>query len=231
MNRLNYPGAKGGQGIRAFLLNYIPISRRYFSLFYGKGSFENLKVFENIQWICSEKNQDLQSFSTATAKVVYFDYKKLVDDFNFTSDDFIFCDPPYMLSTRTSGRSYYKHEFTDEMHIDFLETMRMLKCRILITHPKCAMYDEMLNSWNCIEFSYQTRAGLFNDAVYFNYDVRNLPLITYDFLGANRTERQQIKRQRANFVKKMKSLSFHERQSILNALDQNNLLQRYEQSR
>ena len=108
---MSYPGNKGGQGIREFLINYIPIAERYFSLFYGQGGFENCKLTKGINWQCSEIFPELKLFSTLTAVIVESDYRDLISKNNFTKTDFIFADPPYLFEKRKNGRKYYKHEF------------------------------------------------------------------------------------------------------------------------
>lgn len=212
-------GNKGGQGIKEPLLNCVPIANRYFSLFYGQGGFENLPDFKNIKWSCSEKCQGLQSFSTMQASIVENDYKSLIDKNNCTSDDFVFADPPYMLSTRRSGKRYYKHEFSTENHIEFLSYASGSPAMWLITHPPCALYNRLLQSWLKIPMGYQTRNGYFEDCIWLNFNPKLVELVTYKYLGNNFIERQQIKRKRANLVKKFKALTFHEQQAILQELD------------
>ena len=216
----NYVGSKGGLIIKSFLFNYVPKVKRYFSLFYGKGSFENLQEFDNVNWICSEKNTELQLFSSMTAVIAYLDYKYLIEENVFTADDFLFCDPPYMFSTRLSGQKYYKHEFTENDHILFLNLIKDIPAKILITHPKNELYTSMLPGWNCVEFSYQTRNGTFTDAIYFNYASGDIELLTYDYLGKDFIDRQRIKRKNKNLIKKIKNLSFHERMMLYEKLNQ-----------
>lgn len=220
----NYTGNKGGQTIKPILANLIPSSRRYFSLFLGGGGLENSKEFVECNWIVSEKNPDLQLKAATSAAVVFSDYKDLIENFNFTSEDFIFCDPPYLLEKRKSGRSYYKHEFSFPEHVVFLNCIRSLKANILITHPECDLYDSMLKGWFKIPFSYMTRKGWFNDCVYLNYLHCSVELVTYKYLGNDRTTRQQIKRKRKNFISKFEKLHFHEQRAIVNDMRKKGLL-------
>ncbi|MCP4178122.1 MAG: hypothetical protein GY756_10175 [bacterium] len=214
----NYTGNKGGLNISHFLINYIPLSKRYFSLFYGQGGLENSPLLSGVNWLCSEKDHALHSFSTTSAVIVESCYKDLVATFTFTQDDFIFADPPYLFSTRLSKKPIYKHEFDIPEHEVFLDYMISLNCRILITHPYSALYAKKLENWSFVPFQYQSRGGLFKDGIWFNFAPGNVALVNYSCLGHNNIKRQQIKRKRLRFVNKFNALSFHEKQAIIQEL-------------
>ena len=211
----NYPGNKGGQGIREFLVNYIPKSNRYFSLFYGGGGFENCKYMKTITWTCAEINPDNTKYETDTAVITFSDYRYLIAKINFTQDDFVFADPPYLFSTRLSGKKIYKYEFTKPQHIEVLNYISSLNSKILITHPKNALYDRLLPNFNCIEFEYMTHGGWFKDAIYFNYSTADIELVNYATLGENFTERQQIKRKRKSMINKIEKLPILQQKALI----------------
>ena len=215
----NYVGNKGGQGIREFLINYFPKSERYFSLFYGAGGFENCSLTNGSEWVCSEINPANKIYETETAVIVYSNYKNLLTDNEFTQNDFVFSDPPYLLRLRLSQKKYYKFEFDIPDHIEFLDYASGIKAKHLITHPKCDLYDSMLPDYECIEFSYQTRGGEFNDAIYINYSPEAIELFNYNGLGKNFTHRQQIKRKRKNLIKKVKAWPVHDREAFFRELN------------
>lgn len=215
----NYPGNKGGQGIRETLFNYTPACKRYFSLFFGSGGFELRPEFKNIPWIIAEKNPKLQSIATSKDLVTFSDYRDLVANYNFTSDDFIFCDPPYIFETRKNSRRYYKNEFTIHDHEAFLNYIVPSKAKVLITHPKHKLYSTALAVWNCYTLRYMSRAGWFNDAIWCNYTPENVVLFNYNFLGNDRTTRQMIKRKRQNIIRKINALPFHEKMAIFKQLN------------
>lgn len=219
----NYVGNKNVPGVIEFLVNRIPKSERYFSLFMGGAGLENSVYTGDITFYCSEKDTSLWD-NRGENLVLFENYQELIEHFNFTADDFIFADPPYMFSTRRSRNKYYKHEFYDQDHIEFLNYMRSIKAKVLITHPKNELYTENLTGFSIEEFTYMTRSGMFNDAIYYNYDYSSIELINYNGLGANFTERQAIKRQRINIVNKFKNLSLHKRMALIEDLKKENLL-------
>lgn len=71
-----------------------------------------------------------------------------------TPDVFIYCDPPYVLDTRKSN--LYKHEMTDEKHIELLEVLRQHPGKVLISGYENRLYERSLQGW--YKISKQTRA-------------------------------------------------------------------------
>lgn len=225
MTMNKYVGNKDFSNVIHFLINRLPLSKRYFSLFHGSGGLEKSSFTKEALFICAEKDPDCKKYEDPTrSKIEYSDYKDLIEAFVFASEDFIFADPPYEFSTRTSGTKYYKYEFNTSDSIEFLEYMISLPCKIMITHPKCDLYDKYLKDWSKEEFSYMTRGGWFKDCAYMNYSRSDIELLNYNALGKDFTDRQRIKRQRANVVNKWKNFDPHIRKAIIKDLKKNNLI-------
>lgn len=58
----------------------------------------------------------------------------------------IYCDPPYVLSTR--NRKAYGNEMSDEDHLELLDTLKKHKGPVLISGYDCPLYDAELVSWH-----------------------------------------------------------------------------------
>jgi DNA adenine methylase len=59
-----------------------------------------------------------------------------------------YCDPPYVLSTRSEGGNrYYRHEMSDEDHSAFLQAVNDLSGMVIVSGYPCALYDEALAGW------------------------------------------------------------------------------------
>jgi site-specific DNA-adenine methylase len=203
----NYIGNKDFSNVIHFLVNRLPKSKNYYSLFYGSGGLEKSIYTADAKFICAERNPDCKKHETSmTATIEYLDYKDLIEENVFTPDDFVFADPPYMFSTRRAGKKYYKFEFNLEDHKGFLRRMLSLPCRVMITHPECDLYNEYLKGWKRVDLKYMTQQGWFTDSVYMNYEPENIELLNYDCLGKDFTDRQRIKRQRKNIINKFKNL-------------------------
>lgn len=220
-----YVGNKNFGGVLHEIINRIPKSSRYFSLFYGAGGIENSEYTSEAFFICAEKNpENIKYQKELCSSIEYNCYTDLIEDNVFKISDFIFSDPPYMFSTRTSGRKYYKYEFSDTDHFRFLSYIRDIKAKCMITHPECDLYDSELSKWIKHPIKYMTHSGIFNDCIWTNYELGSIELLNYSLLGENFTDRQRIKRQRAGIVKKFKNLPFHVRMAIIEEFKKESLI-------
>jgi hypothetical protein len=67
---------------------------------------------------------------------------------------------------------------TEERHRNLLETLRKVRGKVLLTHPKCPLYEEMLSGWQVIEVTYRNTSAIgkgsegakVKDAIWLNYD-------------------------------------------------------------
>jgi DNA adenine methylase len=60
----------------------------------------------------------------------------------------IYADPPYVLSTRT--RKQYRHEMTDQDHIELLETLLLHKGYVMLSGYDNDIYNDYLQGWKKI---------------------------------------------------------------------------------
>jgi DNA adenine methylase len=61
-----------------------------------------------------------------------------------------FVDPPYMHETRymqSSGRGCYKHEMSDQDHVELLDTLQSLKGMVIVTGYETDLYNQSLHDW------------------------------------------------------------------------------------
>lgn len=69
---------------------------------------------------------------------------------NDTEETLHYLDPPYVLDTRSKGKSTkaYKFEMQDQQHIDLLEFIQTLKGKVVISGYDHGIYDSILLGWN-----------------------------------------------------------------------------------
>lgn len=60
----------------------------------------------------------------------------------------IYCDPPYVLSSRSGGKKQYKHEMTDRDHEELLAVLRAHRGPVLISGYRSELYDRELEGWH-----------------------------------------------------------------------------------
>ena len=86
-----------------------------------------------------------------------------------TSDVFIYADPPYLHSTR---KNYlYKHEMTDDDHMEMLNTLRQHPGQVMISGYENDLYNSVLKGWRKIKKDTLAENGVKREEVlWMNYD-------------------------------------------------------------
>lgn len=135
----------------------------------------------------------------------------------FTGRELVYCDPPYLMSTR-SGRRFYKHEMADVDHRRLLRAVRALPCPVLISGYWSKLYVEALDGWRSIHFEAMTRGGhTATEWLWFNFPE---PLTLHDdrFLGEGFRKREQLKRKKLRWVARLRAMPLLDRQALLSAI-------------
>jgi hypothetical protein len=135
------------------------------------------------------------------------------------SEAFVFCDPPYVLSERATGR-IYECELTDQDHQRFLGTVTMINAaryQIMICGYSCQLY-EALDPWESIDHRVPTRGGLQDERIWMNYD-KPVQLHDYRFIGDGRRSRERIRRRQNNWREQLNQMSEQERLAMLEVLN------------
>lgn len=131
---------------------------------------------------------------------------------------FIYCDPPYLWSTRTSNKRY-AHEFSEADHLYLLGRLAMLSyagAQIAISGYPSEMYDEELADWNSIEYQVMTRGGPRTEKLWMNYELD--AAFSSAYAGSNFTDRQRIKRKAQRWAKNFSSMPAGERMAVMSAM-------------
>ena len=68
-----------------------------------------------------------------------------------TPDMFVYADPPYLHSTRTTTREYGEYEMTDDDHHGLLFALKKFRGKVMLSGYRSALYDRMLQGWNLTE--------------------------------------------------------------------------------
>ncbi len=136
---------------------------------------------------------------------------------SFTGHELVYCDPPYLRSTRTA-RALYQHELTDVDHRHLLRVLRALPCMVMISGYSSTLYAKELKSWNCKSYQTTTRGGApAAEWVWFNYPPP-VELHDYRFLGADYRERERIHRKQKRWTARLRRMPVLERQALLAAI-------------
>jgi DNA adenine methylase len=211
--KMRYFGGKNLSGLYQWIINEIPLHEIYIEPFAGSaaiarlirpgarkivcemsipdpGIYEGLEIFEGCGIQFLKENNHLCGPRT-----------------------FIYCDPPYLLETRKSGKRY-KYEWDRKMHEEFLELILSIPAAIMISGYDSGLYNSMLPGWRKEERFCVTRSGaLAKECIWMNY---NEPALLHDcnYAGQNFTDRQRIKRKADRWVKNLMSMPDPERQRV-----------------
>jgi DNA adenine methylase len=140
---------------------------------------------------------------------------QFLKDFPFAGrEELVYCDPPYLLQTRTTDKRYrYRHDYTDQDHIELLDILQGLPCKVMLSGYPSDLYDQTLKGWNHIEVQVMNHAGVRTEKIWYNFEIDRYHWATY--AGKNYTDRQSIRRKAANWGRKYREMPRHERMAIL----------------
>lgn len=200
-----YFGGKGGQVAIRRIINAMPPHDVYIEPFLGAGSIFRIKRPALVRSVGLELSARVAACWSGCCPPGYqveqanaFDrLPQLVAELQAEGIDplrvVVYCDPPYLLSTRRNPVPTYEHEFTDAGHIAFLAMVHALPCRVLVSHLPCELYATALRAWHTFTFNNTTRHGLQLEQVWCNFPPSPL-LHEYTYVGDNKRHREQIRR-------------------------------------
>ena len=151
--------------------------------------------------------------------VINGDAVEFLKGYSFSGNEFVYCDPPYLMETRKSGQLYL-FEYEPDQHVELLETIKKLPCSVMISGYQSDLYDSHLRGWSVRSFAAQTRGGSpATEYVWFNYP-EPVKLHDYSYLGCNFRERERIKRKKQRWVNRLEKMPMLERRALLKAIDE-----------
>lgn len=222
-----YPGGKNGSGVYQRIINMMPPHAFYIEPFLGGGAIlrhkrpapmANIGIDIDAAVIAAFRSSE----QLAAATVICGDgLNFLIDtDLVFRPDTLVYCDPPYLMSTRSSKRPYYEHEFaTEKEHKLLLLLLRSLTCMVMISGYASSLYDELLPDWRVEKFQTVNRAGkVVMEHVWCNFPVP-MELHDYRWLGDTFRQRELIKRKQARWRKRLAGMDSQERYALLSVLE------------
>lgn len=213
-----YPGGKGASFQK--LINLMPPHEVYIEAHLGGGAVIRNKRLAS-QNIGIELDPEVIDMWRKTQKIDFelihgeaIDYLK---SYQFAGQELVYCDPPYLRDTRKKRGRLYKYEYSVKQHIELLEVIKSLPCKVMISGYKSALYMESLKGWYTYYFKAGCHHGIAIEWVWMNYPPP-VELHDYRYLGSNFRERERIKKKSGIWVNKFKSMPVLERQALLNRI-------------
>jgi hypothetical protein len=127
----------------------------------------------------------------------------------------VYCDPPYLQATRSSGRRY-RFDYDDQDHVELLGLLKSLPCAVMLSGYPSRLYDELLRGWQSVELQVMNQAGVRTEKLWFNFTLDRVHWARY--AGKNRTHRQSVKRKAENWGRRYQALPRAERLAVLAAM-------------
>lgn len=195
---MQYPGGKNASGVYQRIINQIPPHTTYIEPFLGFGAIMRLKKPADCSIGIDADMDIIKKWEDWGAGhiVQHGDAISFLCSYEWQGGEFVYCDPPYLKSTRSTKDKLYRHEFwTEEQHEELLTVLLSLPCTVALSGYKSELYDRMLKGWRVMSYTvYLRRHGKATEYLWMNYP-EPLELHDYQYLGDDYRERENIKKQ------------------------------------
>lgn len=223
-----YPGGKGGSGTYQTIINQIPPHRIYIEPFAGFGAIMRMKrpascsiAIDADPGLMEVWKTDRRFTNIPNLHIYCCNALTWLANEDLEEDVFVYCDPPYLLETRSTGRLFYDYEMEDpETHTRLIEILKGLRCMVALSGYASSLYDELLSDWRRIEYDSMTRgARVAREVLWMNYPEPKA-LHDYQYLGQNYRERERIKRKKKRWRARLENMESLERYALLDTIQE-----------
>lgn len=221
---MSYPGGKNGSGVYHRIINQMPPHKVYVEAFLGGGAVMMRKrpahVNIGLDLSLSALDKFKDEYPYPERLDLYHDNALVYLNSNpWDSNMLVYCDPPYLLATRSSKREMYDHEMNRAEHQRLLDIIAQLPCMVMISGYYSEMYAEALRDWRTITYQTRTRGGTTRtEWLWMNYP-EPIALHDYQYLGDNYRERERIKRKRHRWMSRLREMPHLERLAIIRDIE------------
>jgi site-specific DNA-adenine methylase len=136
-------------------------------------------------------------------------------EYAYRGRELVYCDPPYLHATRSSGRRY-RFDYEEQDHLELLRLLKRLPCAVILSGYPSGLYDEQLCGWQSLELQVMNQAGVRTEKLWLNFRPDRVHWARY--AGRNYTHRQMIKRKADNWARRYAAMPPAERLAVLSAL-------------
>jgi DNA adenine methylase len=211
---MTYPGGKG----RAFhrIISLMPPHATYVETHLGGGSILRRKrparrsIGVEIDAAVIEQWRDL---ALPGLELVHGCAVDFLRQFSFSGNELVYVDPPYWPDSRRRTRCY-RHDYTREHHLELLDTIRELPCRVMVSGYANATYDDALRGWERHIVLNQTQTGPAEEVLWTNFQPDHR-LHDYTYVGHDFRDRERIKRSRQTQIERLRRAPPIERAAML----------------
>ena len=210
-------GSKGGAGVWQTIINQMPPHRAYIEPFLGWAVVMKAKLPADRNIGIDRDADRIQSarLDLPTAELTIGDGGlAFLSALNGAAASWVYCDPPYLLETR-SGSQRYSFQLSD--HSRLLDVLLRLSCPVILSGYHSTLYAETLRTWRAVTFTGVTRGGPRTEYLWCNFP-EPIELHDYRYLGRNFRERDNLKRMKHRWKQKLATMPPLKRHALFAAL-------------
>ncbi len=214
---MRYPGGKG----KCFqqIINLMPSHTTYIESHLGGGAVLRHKKPAEINIGIDADARVISRWQAEypeVCRLVHGDATNFLATYPYTGGELIYCDPPYLKSTRRKAR-LYRHDLEHPDHVRLLDVLKTLPCKVMISGYHSELYRDSLSEWNCTSFATRTQADVRMEFLWCNFQP---PQHLHDgtHLGATFRERQSIKRRHQRWLERLNGMPPAERGHLLSLI-------------
>lgn len=211
-----YFGSKATSGLCQAIIALMPPHDTYIESHLGGGAIMRRKPPAPRNIGIDLDRHALERFQCAyPVELVHGCALRFLAEYDYRGRELIYCDPPYLKATRSSGRRY-RFDYEEPDHLKLLGLLKKLPCPVILSGYPSALYDESLPGWQSLELQVMNQGGVRTEKVWFNFRPERVHWARY--AGKNFTDRQRIKRKAENWGRRYRALPPGERLAVLSAL-------------
>ena len=242
-NGVGYPGGKGVPGLASWICSRFPSHVYYAEPFAGKGAIYRAKTpclrsflidsdCFTVDWWKRRSAAGLDESDVGGSRrhrrrgymEVFHGcgirFCELAAEWG-PSDLLVYCDPPYLLETRSKKR-IYRNEMSDSDHLRLLNAITAISGPVLISGYWSELYASKLSKWKCAKRFVMTRGGVKRkECLWSNPAAARASSgvsMEYSDLGTDWRERDRVSKKVRRWVANYSKLHSRERRANMLAL-------------
>ncbi len=209
-------GSKGTTGLSQAIVAAMPAHSTYLETHLGGGAIMRRKPAAQRSIGVDLNRRAIDGFRCGYPVELHHGCAhRFLSGFDFQGRELVYCDPPYVQSTRRGPRRY-RFDYTDDDHVALLGILKSLPCQVMLSGYPSRLYDEHLAGWRSLEIQVNNQACVVTEKLWLNFDPGRPHW--HACAGRNFTDRQRIRRNAESWARRYRAMPPGERLAVLAAV-------------